>query len=435
MKYAIFFSMLFACVPLAWAASASRSLRRVLLGAMPLGMMLWNPTSINFFSHESYRGTARGMEVSLVYLIAFTLLLARLLSGRLRLRFPGMWSYGAYFAASLCSCFVATCDGLLAWMEIWKMLMMAMVFLTVANEVRETGEVMPLLWGLAAVIWASFATAVWQRYGCGVYQVRGVFPHQNSLSMFMTMTAPILLAGWFNLRSPREAWFMGSTFGAACVCTMMALSRGALICLPIASILILPTLPIGGWSAHKSLVSAMMLLGTIIGLSLFLPRVIERFETAPEASGKTRVELAQIALRMTRRHPMGVGLNNWGLRINDDENQALRTHSRPEGARDAIVETIYLLVGAECGYAGLATLLLWLAGALLLSVRTAIAYAHTDYAFLPAGCAAGLVAVYLQSTLEWVLKQAINFAALMMLLGVVSALWTLRGSIARTGAS
>ena len=52
----------------------------------------------------------------------------------------------------------------------------------------------------------------------------------------------------------------------------------------------------------------------MIGLGLMLPRIIERFETAPEASGNTRMELALCAKEMILDEPWrGVGMNNWGI--------------------------------------------------------------------------------------------------------------------------
>ena len=53
-----------------------RRLLRVAMFAMLLPLLVFQSTSINFFSHEWYRGTSRGMEVSLIYLAAVVIVCA-----------------------------------------------------------------------------------------------------------------------------------------------------------------------------------------------------------------------------------------------------------------------------------------------------------------------------------------------------------------------
>ena len=96
-----------------------------------------------------------------------------------------------------------------------------------------------------------------------------------------------------------------------------------------------------------------MALAGLLLLVLFLPKVIERFEKAPEASKNTRVELAECAVNMMKDCTwVGVGINNWGIKINPPyEYSAKRRddHELKEDFIDGIVETVYLLIGAECG--------------------------------------------------------------------------------------
>ena len=48
----------------------------------------------------------------------------------------------------------------------------------------------------------------------------------------------------------------------------------------------------------------------------------------------------------------------------------------------------------------------------------------TEWYFIPAGLFGGLAANYLQSTLEWVLRQQLNLVCLMFVFAIVSHLWT-----------
>ena len=45
---------------------------------------------------------------------------------------------------------------------------------------------------------------------------------------------------------------------------------------------------------------------------------------------------------------------------------------------------------------------------------------------IPAGIVGGLTAIYLQSTLEWVMKQQVNFIQMMMLFATLSILYKYR---------
>ena len=159
---------------------------------------------------------------------------------------------------------------------------------------------------------------------------------------------------------------------------------------------------------------------------LFLPKVIERFERAPEASKNTRVEFAECAMNMMRSSPwIGVGINNWGIKINppyEYSEKRREENKMPEDYKDGIVETVYLLIGAECGVPCLlifiSFLLYYFCSCILLMIRLR----HTSYFYFPLGAFGGLVNIALQSSLEWVLKQQMNFLLLMSMFAVISFL-------------
>ena len=76
MKYYVFSFALLGVIPLALLLFLNSRWMRFALWGMALAMFAWQGTAINFLSHEEYRGSARGMEVSLLYLLSFALLLA-----------------------------------------------------------------------------------------------------------------------------------------------------------------------------------------------------------------------------------------------------------------------------------------------------------------------------------------------------------------------
>ena len=428
MKYAVFFLALLAMPPLGVALSFNRRWMKYAIWAMIGALAVYQGTAINFFSYEEYRGSSRGMEVSIVYLLAFALLVAAAFKRRLPKFIPsfGAFLYVVYFF--LCLPSYATAENtLFCWMETWKMIMLYLVYLSIRAYLDMTDNVKVLMKGLAAFAIWNFLLVV-KDHISGVYQPHGVFPHQNCLAMGMHLFAGMFFAcylagGW------RKSFLNIAAFVASTACIVRTYSRGALAMVPISFFVTFVLSFVGGAKgAWMRLFMRIIPLGIVglLGLGLMLPRIIERFETAPEASGNTRVELALCAKEMIIDEPWrGVGINNWGIKINapyEYAERAGRSPNRGEDFKDGIVETVYLLVGAECGVPALVAMLAWFLRYLVLCVVLAKKLSGTYYAAIPAGLAGGLVACYLQSCLEWVLRQQMNLILLMVFFALLDHL-------------
>ncbi|MBQ3343624.1 MAG: O-antigen ligase family protein [Kiritimatiellae bacterium] len=420
MKYAVFFVALLAMPPLGVAMSFVRRWMKYAIWGMIGALALYQSTAINFFSHEEYRGSSRGMEVSIVYLLAFALLVAAAVKRRLPKLIPsfGAFLYVVYFL--LCLPSYATAENtLFCWMETWKMIMIYLVYLSVRAYLDMTDNVKALLKGLAVFAIWNFLLVV-KDHLSGVYQPHGVFPHQNCLAMGMHLFAGVffasyLVGGW------RKSFLNVAAFVASTACIVRTYSRGALAMVPIAFFVTFALSFVGSakgaWMRLFVRIVPLGLLG-LVGLGLMLPRIVERFASAPAASGNTRVELALCAKEMILDEPWrGVGINNWGIKINppyEYAERAGRNTNRGDDFKDGIVETVYLLVGAECGIPALAAMVLWFLSYLVLCLMLVKRLSGTPYAAIPAGLAGGLVACYLQSCLEWVLRQQMNLILLMV---------------------
>jgi O-antigen ligase len=94
-----------------------------------------------------------------------------------------------------------------------------------------------------------------------------------------------------------------------------------------------------------------------------------------------------------------------------------------------IVETVYLLVGAECGIPALLAMIVWFLWYLYLCVRLLRRLKGTPWFFIPAGLLGGLTANYLQSMLEWVLRQQMNLVCLMGVFALLSYLGSERRNL------
>ncbi len=428
MKYAVFFLALLAMPPLGVALSFNRRWMKYAIWGMIGALAVYQGTAINFFSYEEYRGSSRGMEVSIVYLLAFALLVAAAFKRRLPSLIPsfGALLYVAYFFLCLPS-YAAAENMLFCWMETWKMIMIYLVYLSVRAYLGMTGNIRTLVNALAVFAVWNFLLVVKAHFS-GIYQPSGVFPHQNCLAMGMHLFSGLffacfLLGGW------RKSVLNASAFVASTACVIRTYSRGAIAMMPITFfvtfVLTFAGTAKGAWMRLIMRIIPLGLVG-LLGFGLMLPRIIERFTEAPESSGDTRIELALCAREMILDEPWrGVGMNNWGIKINppyEYAERAGRKTNRGEDFRDGIVETVYLLVGAECGIPALVAMLAWFLRYLVLCVVLAKKLLGTFYAAIPAGLAGGLVACYLQSCLEWVLRQQMNLILLMVFFALLDHL-------------
>lgn len=426
-KYVFFFTAVVGIAPATFLLCCyPRNIRWFAL-FLVLPMLRFNSTAINFFSKETYRGTARGMEISMIYLIALTILLTYHYLLKPIYIFPG-WGgriYFLYFLFSNLSIVNAYILGY-SYLELWKMIMMYLVFLAVYHYLKySNGDFDTLLYGISIVIIFNFLAVIQQHFS-GIYQVRGYFPHQNSLAMFMMMVGVLFFSRYFNNREGRRSKYFLFVFLMASAILVRTYSRGALLCYPIACFLTLVCSFRKSVSFRKMSITVFLFIVAIIGFALFIPRIIERFKKAPEASANTRVELAIAAVNMIKDKPyLGVGINNWGLKINPPFEYAEHRRNAQSGRgddefKDGIVETVYLLVAAECGIPCFIIMLIWFGFYWISTIRLMMAYKKTDFYYIPAGIFGGLTGVFLQSALEWVLKQQMNYMLLMIFFAFIS---------------
>ena len=430
MKYLIFTLAALGVLP----ASVLLMYSRRLLWLMPLvilpTLLLFDNTAINFFSHELYRGTSRGMEVSLVYLVSLAMLGALLLRHRRLNPFPycGMTIYVVYFL--LCLPSVLNADNkLFAFFEIWKMTMIYLVGLTVYHYLAFTrGDTRALYAALALITVLIFLSCIWQHV-TGYYQIRSYFPHQNSLAMFMSPLGTLFLSRFLTERHRRTSLLALLLCAFASATLFRTYSRGAIACYPIGCAITACASITLNWKAWKLVRLSALAAIALCGIAVMTPRIVERFIHAPESSAGTRVRLATVALNMIEDNPIfGVGINNWGIKVNPPypyailDDGAATAFSRGEDVKDGIVETIYLLTAAECGLPALAALLTLFLSHAWLAVTACRPLRHTPQFFWAPGLLGGFIAIYLQSVLEWVLKQQVNFIELIIFFSVIGYL-------------
>lgn len=427
MKYVVFTISALGVLPLAFLLFINRRWIKYAFWAMVGAMCCYIPTSINFFSNELYRGSARGMEVSVIHLLAFAVLLALAAGRRLKSLCPdwGFRLYILYFLLCLPSLRQAE-DCMIAWYEIWKMIMLYIFYLAVYGYLKATDDLKSVLQGLAAFAIGNMLVVVKEHYS-GMYQPHGFFPHQNGMAVSLHLFGPMFFAAYLmNGFRTRFRKLCTLAFICSAAAVVRSYSRGALAMLPIAygmaGVACIWKGRPRGWLKR---LMPIVFLGMLGGLAL-LPRLVARFLHAPESSGNTRIELALCAKEMIVDKPWtGVGINNWGIKINPPYEYAElagRRTNRGEEFRDGIVETVYLLVAAECGIPALVAMLCWFGWYLVSCVRLLKRLRGTQWLFIPAGLLGGLTAAYIQGCLEWVLRQQLSLICLMFMFAMLSYL-------------
>ncbi|MGI6356547.1 MAG: O-antigen ligase family protein [Lentisphaerae bacterium] len=437
LKYIIFFGALLVGVPLltVWTTRHPRRLRGVAtVHAFSIAFCIW--VNFNFFPDPGYSGTSRGMETSISDLFALALLGAIFLLRRGRINWlpPGWWAYGLYFLAGVIS--LVNADSILYGVyELWKMMWMWVCFLTVYNYVLHTRDVEAIQRGLALTAIYSLIVVLRQKYIIGIFQTPGPFAHQNSMAMFYGMSAPVFLAHWLDKR--QTGWdriLYPAAFVAATGCVFSTLSRGAIFFFPLGCLPVIIRVLFRRWNKRKIKIVLTLCLVGIIGVAKMGGTIVDRFLYASPASRVTRVNLAIAARNMANDKILGVGINNWGIKINPPYEYAEHQFGKVyEGDfKDGLVETIYLLVAAECGWWGMGVLLLFFLYFFMLNMLNIFYYRRSGLAYLPVAIAGGLLNNYCQSVLEWVLKQSPSFYEQMVFFAIIAAMSTIYRESRRT---
>lgn len=384
--------------------------------------------TLNILPLPDWRGTARGYAFSMVSLFALPLLLSMICSFRYKVRLfpPGLFFYFLYFLAILLSGYNAV--HMRQWgFEVCKMFWMYITFLTAFNYLNNGRNLNYFIYLVCIILIYLFLVALNQKYREGRWQVHSTFPHQNSLCLYLELFGLMILGVLMNEDLSKILFFLClAAFGSSVLLIIFTYSRGGLV-LYFGGIAIVCALSIilNGFSVRRMMLMLIGLLVMLCVIGYALPRIITRFTKAPEMSKNTRIYLAIAARRMANDYRLGVGANNFSEFSGgfDKYNYTVEQYAHGIPEFGGIVETIYMLVAAECGWWGLGTLLLWFLYYYFLCFFNVIFLRKYPCSGISIGLFSGLTIVYAHSTLEWSLKQYNNFAEQMVvyaLIGVIA---------------
>lgn len=421
LKYIVFFFVLFIGVPIAVIFAK----RFVWIEKTLWFLLLFFTAStedINFFSMETYRGTSRGFEIGLVditAIILFFVIYSRKDKFPIRMP-PASYIYFLYFFISFIS--IMNSDVYIySFFELWKMVRMYFYFFVVYNLIRTFDDIEEFLKYMLIIVAYITLMVLKQKYLEGMFQVKGPFPHQNSLVMYMIVYGSLFLSYALNAKKAKlYVWI--TAFGAASIDIISTLSRGGMAVFSISIFLIFILSYKTKFTAKKLGVTVLFFICATGILYKASDTIMERIQTAPEESLNVRVVLAEAAQNMANDKFFGVGLNNFGLKINPPYNYGEHIVRKDDDEKGGIVETVYLLVAAETGWLNLAVFMSFLMFFYIKNIRNYIALEkgkYKKYRYLPMAFIGCLTSMYLQSTMEWVLKQTNNFYQLMFIFAVI----------------
>lgn len=388
----------------------------------------------------AYRGVDRGFGVTVADLLFFGFFVWIIFGGSkekiIWAPFNSLW-WLALIVVSILS-LVSSPVAYYGLFTLHKFVRGYVLYWVIVNLVRDKEALKYVIYGLTAAVLFQTVVVIWAKYVTHTVVNRslGLFPHPNTLAMYVDLIIPMLLAlvlsdgftgQWKKLASIA---ILGGL-----VCVIFTKSRAALIIAGAAlggatflSIILKPT--------GKKIALAMVgfLLVDIIGL-MAAPKIIERFQKAPEASELTRKYFNHAAHAMANDHLFGTGLNSysWTLANTEyywfvyaEERDSLADEeefkeTKMGQSRLGTAHHIYYLFAAETGWPGMIVFIIFLASYYFHNVILLFQSRDPFYQSVLLGLLVGFSTLHLQGLLEWIFRQTQVFFLFCLLSGLMVA--------------
>lgn len=415
------------------------------VGMIALGVLA-ERFDVQFLGQYWYRGTARGVGVSLIDVLALAVLVSSLLIPRYARRpwfLPAsVLIFLAYFAYCVFSVAAAP-----QWMYgLWELANLPralLILLAGAAFVRTKRELGLLVLGLCFAVCIQTLYASKQRFISGMFRPQGTLDHANSLSMYMCMVGPALLAAGLSEFPKYLRWFALFCAGLASLCVLMTLSRAGL---PIfAFVMGGVALMCSTWrvTRRKLIVAGVLSAATFFVLLKSWDQLSARYgqasltEEIVAVDGENRGIYWRWAMMMVEDDAFGKGLNNWsyvvsktyGARVGfgyedyDDIKTAPEKADIPSIRYAPPAHALAALTLGELGIPGLILFgLVWLrwfqVGAMFLWRRLERDPMHR----MGIGFFFATMGIFLQSVTEWTYRQQSLFLTFHLMMGALASL-------------
>lgn len=303
----------------------SQRARDAALFFLTFGAVVITRMDVNFLGEYWYRGTSRGIELTLLDLVAWGLLVATIALPRYA---GGRWYWPAglglmalYFGYCCASVATSTPQIFGVW-ELTKVFRGLLVFVAAAIFIRTPRELRIVVLALASAVALELFYGVEQRVFKGVHRIPGTLFHENSLSMYLCTVSPVLLAAALSSWPRWIKWFCGAGCVMAALAEVMTLSRAGI---PTFALVMAGTaLCCTSWTITRKKVlivaatcagSALLLLTSWDALTARFGQASLREEFLKEDAVETRGVYWRLVFAMAEEQPYGVGLNNWSYAV------------------------------------------------------------------------------------------------------------------------
>lgn len=451
MKDLIFFGGLLLCIPVGTALAAySRRARDLAFGALVFGTTISDRLDINFLSHEWYRGTTRGIEVSFVDFLALSVLLGALLAAR-RERFRPYWPTSLFM---LLAYFIYSCINvalseprLFGLFELTKIVRGVIVFLAAAYFVRGRREVKILLWAICIAVAFESGVALRDRYVLGMHRISATLNHPNILSMYSCIAVGLLIPQAFSAAPARLRALYGVCATLAAGCAILSVSRmGTFTLAVVASVAVFSS--VGLRLTVRNVVTLVVV--AVIAGGMFA----KSWQTLAERYGQASLEeeyfdedlegrgmYFRLLVPIIRERFFGVGLNNWSYWVSSKYGAEAGAHytaydgvnGAPSGVQAAPAHNLGVLTIGELGWPGLLLLgciwaqWFWMGAVFLVRQRPDVVTRYGTGAF----CA--MLAIFLQNLTEWEFRNTKIFFFAHILMGALSAIYFANRHVRKDG--
>lgn len=402
-----------------------------------------------------YRGVDRGFGVTVPDLLFFGFFFWLLMGGsRQRLIW---WPYNTVlWVLFLAVCFLSLIHSSVPYhglFSIHKFIRGYLLYWVTVNLVRTREDVKAVVTGVMGAVIFESSVVMWDKYITKrvVNRSVGTFPHPNSLAMYVDLIIPtilsLLLADGFSKR--QNKWAAAAVLGGI-LCVIFSKSRASLVIMGAAlamttavSVLIKPT-------SRKVVIILLGFLAVDVIGAMAAPKIIARFEKAPEASEATRVYFNMAARAMAHDLLFGAGINSysWMLENTDyywyvypdalEEEKDLEAFRESEKglSRLGTAHHIYFLFAAETGWIGMIVFIFFIASFYLKNLVVFLTSHDEYYQAVALGLLVGFSTLHLQGLLEWIFRQTQVFFLFCLLSGLMVAVGNLsRQRVVKRGES
>lgn len=406
-------------------------------------MTAWFPTKFTLMlgSIELYRGHTKGFEFSLIEVLAIALLVAAAKTRDQQRPVPPLLPGGAWLYLFWCGLMMISIlhayNTTYVWMGLNKFGKIVLLFIAGFHFLRDERDLTWLARTLAGMVILMALICLKARLIDHAFRTTGWFEHQNPMAMWAYFAAlPAFALGLRPETPPRDALLYFGGAGAAGLCALLSVSRGALAAFAVGCAMVLALAFLRGASRKLLVVSVLAALAALVVATTMMKSVFERMAQEKERAGSEedlRVVMIAQARAMLEDSSIGVGWNNYGIansRPVEKYSAILEEWDASRGFAvyddfyfiNPLTESYYWLLLGENGYPGFYGCLLFFAATLLWTVRSLFANWRNSYGWFAGGVLASLSLHYVHSLVERVLSQTKNLSLLLLVLGVIARL-------------